>query len=126
MYEQIEYDVINSWNEPLTPPTFKTKKKLEEWKSDTYIWKEGDKIAISGGAKIFYWLCAVFHDNDRNKMLKDMIKDRHIGQIEEFFKIKKREQQLGFSIKAVNVAKGLKAFEQVEYEAEEFEEAGND
>lgn len=118
-------DEIALWDEPKTIPVFKGLKPrekikaIEDWKSNVYLWEEGDMIYFSGGAKIFYWIRALLHKDDYSNMIKWILKHRNWNQLRELKKIQKREQQLGYKFKCKQIAKGFKNFEYVEIMGEE-------
>lgn len=122
--EEIEEDTVN-WQHSTTIPLFpnlkirKKERTIENWKHEVYLWEEDKYIHFSSGAKMFLYICALLHDNDRSKMLQDIIKNRHLQQLREFKRFEKREKQLGVKFKCDSITKGFKNFEKVEIIGEE-------
>lgn len=124
LMEEIEEDTVN-WQHSTTIPLFpnlkirKKERTIENWKHEVYLWEEDKYIHFSSGAKMFLYICALLHDNDRSKMLQDIIKNRHLQQLREFKRFEKREKQLGVKFKCDSITKGFKNFEKVEIIGEE-------
>lgn len=104
LMEEIEEDTVN-WQHSTTIPLFpnlkirKKERTIENWKHEVYLWEEDKYIHFSSGAKMFLYICALLHDNDRSKMLQDIIKNRHLQQLREFkrFDYGQLSQELGRS-----------------------------
>lgn len=118
------------FKEPLTIPDFpelkehpkKLKKAIEHFKKNYFIWKEKDgSIGYSGGMRLFVCICAVLHNNDRQKLLYEIIRLKNWEQLRDFKMIEKREKVLGVRLKAVDIPNGLKDFDEIKIIGEEDE-----
>ena len=126
MMENIEKE-SDRFKEPLIIPDFselkehpkKLRKAIEHFKKNYFIWKEKDgSIGYSGGMRLFVYICAVLHNNDRQKLLYEIIRLKIWEQLRDFKIIEKRENKLGIRLKAIETAKGLKDFEKAKIIAE--------
>jgi hypothetical protein len=127
MMESIEEE-SDRFKEPLIIPDFselkehpkKLRNAIEHFQKNYFIWKEKDgSISYSGGMRLFVCICAVLHNNDRQKLLYEIIRLKNWEQLKDFKIIEKRERVLGIKLKAVDVPNGLKDFDEIRIIGEE-------
>jgi hypothetical protein len=87
------------------PPNL-TKKELEKWKEDAWLWKEGKEKFISGGGRVLVFL--VLFDGTLKKHLEELKKKKSWENYFEALQFQYRQNLLGIDLIKILARKNSK------------------